>query len=93
MERVITRDGHGALRQYTEFGYQQLGTGFYVRPRVHGEQVTVEINPSRQRESLEGRGQITTQSLHTTVSGRLGEWLAIGAVQEESRDRSSSGGI
>lgn len=63
--------------------YRSVGTGFYVIPRVSGDRVTLEI--SSQREALVARrpGAVDVQRAVTTVSGRLGEWLEVGAVSEE----------
>lgn len=61
-------------------------TGFVVRPRVQGDRVTLDVSP--QQESLNtgsGGGAISISRLSTSVSGRLGEWIDLGAVtQQES---------
>lgn len=87
-ERYITQYG-GIRQEYRSNYYQPVTTGFYVRPRLSGDQVTLEINPQRQRESLRGRGVIETQNLSTMVSGRLGEWLELGGVNQSSQSQSS----
>ena len=67
--------------------YRDIGSGFYARPRVSGERVTLEI--SQQAEQLEGRrnGAIATQHLATTVSGRLGEWSELGGSGQQANTR------
>ena len=87
-ERFITRQGP-FIEQGTVTYYQPVTTGFYARPRLHGDQVTLEIAPHRERENPAGSGRIETQGLHTTVSGRLGEWLTIGGVEENNQQHSS----
>jgi hypothetical protein len=84
-ERYIVRDGR-RVREYTSTDYQPLTTGFYVSPRLQGERVTLEISPHQRRAT--GTGRIITQSLATTVSGRLGEWLpvAVSDTQDTARD-------
>lgn len=67
--------------------YKNVVTGFYVLPRVSGDKVTLEISPFK--NSLRG-GNIQTQSARTTLSGRLGEWLLVGGVNEQLR-RAQSG--
>ena len=70
--------------------YQDLNTGFYVLPRVQGDTVSLEINPQREMRASNTdlhtrRSQsIETQSLHTTVTGRLGEWITIGGVDQSA---------
>ncbi|MEE4377738.1 MAG: secretin N-terminal domain-containing protein [Candidatus Competibacteraceae bacterium] len=83
-ERYTVRDGAGR-REYSTTYYQPLTSGFYVRPRLHGNRVTLEVSPNRQREGF--GGQIETHSMYTTVTGRLGEWLEIGASNEQSSAR------
>jgi len=59
--------------------YQSLTTGFYVRPRLNGDRVTLEISQhSAQPGSLPYSAEV--QSTSTIVSGALGEWIGIGGV-------------
>ena len=88
MEGYITQYG-GIRQEYRSNYYQPVTTGFYVRPRLSGDQVTLEIAPQRQRERLGGRRVIETQNLSTIVSGRLGQWLEIGGVNQSSQSQSS----
>ncbi len=72
--------------------YQEVGSGFYVLPRVNGDRVTLEI--SAQNDSVvPGSGDQPTmriQQTSSTVSGRLGEWLEIGGIgQQKSNDGST----
>ncbi|HXV11633.1 MAG TPA: secretin N-terminal domain-containing protein [Burkholderiales bacterium] len=64
--------------------YRDVTTGFYVRPRLAGDQVMLDISP--QRESLSGnvRGGVNVQRVVTTVSGRLGEWIEIGGISQDT---------
>lgn len=67
---------------------RNVGTGFYVVPRISGDRVNLEI--SSYRESLVGPGPtLDLQSANTLVSGALGEWIDIGGiVQSGQTDRS-----
>jgi hypothetical protein len=60
--------------------YRDVKTGFYVRPRLSGDTVTVEINPRQESLDRSRRGAVSVQQVVTTVSGRLGEWIEIGGV-------------
>jgi type II secretory pathway component GspD/PulD (secretin) len=71
--------------------YKDINTGFYVLPRVHGEQVTMDVSPYKQSQSRQRGGDIETQSASTRITGRLGQWITIGGVTEQTR--SSSSGI
>lgn len=61
--------------------YRNLGSGMLVTPRVRGEQVLLDIE--QQHEQLE-RGNVTTQSLTSQVSGPVGEWIALGGVESSA---------
>jgi type II secretory pathway component GspD/PulD (secretin) len=65
--------------------YRDVGTGFRVKPRVSGNNVTLEI--STQRDSVGGDTRsFDVQRVDTIVTGRLGEWMALGGVaQQDSR--------
>jgi len=67
--------------------YRDITSGFYVRPRLSGDRVTLDVRP--QQESLSGQvpGAVNVQSLVTTVSGRLGEWMEIGGVAQDAGGR------
>jgi type II secretory pathway component GspD/PulD (secretin) len=68
--------------------YRDASTGFYATARLSGDRVTLEIAP--QQQAFRSRGTIDTQGMTTTVSGRLGEWIPIGAVREQ-RSGSTTG--
>ncbi len=70
--------------------YKDIDTGFYVLPRVHGEQVTLDVSPYKQSQSRQRGGTIETQRASTRITGQLGQWLTIGGVTEQTR-RSSTG--
>ncbi|GAB4169409.1 MAG: secretin N-terminal domain-containing protein [Rhodocyclaceae bacterium] len=68
--------------------YRDLGSGFYARPTLIGDRVTIEIAPRQESLSSVVAGAVHSQRLSTTVSGRLGEWIALGGTSgaEERRD-------
>lgn len=58
--------------------YRDTGSGFMALPRVHGDQVTVEIHQRNDRPS--GNGRFDTQGASTVLRGRLGQWLTLGST-------------
>lgn len=64
--------------------YRDVTTGFYVLPRMTGERVTLDIRPQRETLSNQVRGGVNVQSMVTTVSGRLGEWIEIGGIGQDA---------
>lgn len=66
--------------------YHDIGSGFYVEPRLAGDRVILEISqqsasiPHRWRSGLPAA---QVQRLATTVSGRLGEWIPLGGSGQQ----------
>ncbi|MGH8618884.1 MAG: secretin N-terminal domain-containing protein [Burkholderiales bacterium] len=69
--------------------YVEANTGFRVRPRVSGSQVTLEIMPQAESFSARQPGVVNVQSASTVVSGRLGEWIEVGGSSTQASDRQS----
>ena len=70
--------------------WHDIGTGFHAEPRVVGDSVTLDISP---RHDTPGPvpGSANVQRLSTTVSGRLGEWIALGgSVRDTSGEKSGT---
>lgn len=70
--------------------YTDAMTGFYVLPRLRGDNVILEISPFKSSQSNTGDDNINTLSAGTTITGRVGEWLLIGGVTEQV-ERTESG--
>jgi hypothetical protein len=64
--------------------YQGVSSGVYVTPRLQGDRVTLDIEPRLERPDPYGSGAIETHAAATTVSGRLGEWIALGGAHTVS---------
>ena len=64
--------------------YRDVGRGFYASPRLNGERVTLDISQQADSANVYGRGNINTQCLSTTVSGRLGEWIELGGTGRQA---------
>ena len=64
--------------------YRDVGTGFYVTPRVTGDRVTLEISPAATTSSVRTAAATWSarQGATTVVSGKLGAWLEIAGVQQ-----------
>jgi type II secretory pathway component GspD/PulD (secretin) len=76
----------------TETVQRNVSTGFFATPRVSGDRVRLEISPRQQRVSGSGWGTtVETAGVATTVEGRIGEWLPLGAVQDSTDGR--TGGL
>lgn len=63
--------------------YREAVRGLYVRPRLVGsDRVLIDVAVSD--DAFSGR-RLDTARLSTTVEGRLGEWLTLGAISQEGR--------
>ena len=69
--------------------YRDANTGFSVVPRVQGNLVTLDIDPQRETFNDGRRSTINVQRVVTTVSGRLGEWIDLGGINESRSDNQS----
>lgn len=76
---TITRPQVGPFKHGTD--RQEGGGGFYVAPRLNGNQVNLEISPYRESWTDYGNA-IDTQEASTVTSGQLGEWIYIGGTDQ-----------
>lgn len=63
--------------------YVDASSGFYVRARVTGDSVRLDISP--RRSAFNDDGSIEFQDVATTVSGQTGEWIPIAGVDSSTR--------
>jgi hypothetical protein len=78
LERGVPR-----VRQGT--GYVSAETGFYVRPSVSGDRVTVLLSSRSAR--FGDASQLDTGAMDTRISGRLGEWIPLGGLELDAAAR------
>src|SRR5687768_6500009 len=86
-ERQVRRSAVGGqvVEQVVEgTQYRDVATGFYVVPRITGDRVTLDVSPQRESVSRRVPGVVNVQSMNTTVSGRLGEWMEIGGLSRDA---------
>ncbi len=69
--------GYPTTTEYTE-----ATTGFAVTPRLTDEQVILSVSPWS--DKMNGRGQIETENAQATIRVKLGEWVELGGVGENS---------
>ncbi|MCP4996803.1 MAG: hypothetical protein GY934_23970 [Gammaproteobacteria bacterium] len=79
-------------QRYTQ--YQDVTSGFYVIPRINGEQVSLAITtrqdrPGNNRDRY-GNRDINIQHAQTQVSGKLGEWIPIGGIERNGQTSQNS---
>lgn len=81
-QRQIVQTPTGTIVTETT-ALQEAQTGFDVVPRVSGDSVTLEIAPRRSRfadpVATGSASAVQSEGVATTVRGRLGEWIELGA--------------
>jgi len=91
LNREITSAPGGAVKQKDSVEYRDVVTGLYAQPRVHDDDVTVQLATRRDSVVDNRRGQIQIQRVESVVSGRLGEWIEVGGIlQDEVRDETGT---
>jgi hypothetical protein len=70
--------------------YRDVSSGFYVLPRIHGDNVTLEVSTQNDTLAPDQPSGIRVQNAASTVSGRLGEWIVIGGIDQLRRTDNST---
>ena len=72
---------HGVVvNQSTD--YYETRSGFYVLPRLNGNQVTLLVATDLSRVQPGGHPTANVQGVETTVTGRLGQWMELGGIDQ-----------
>jgi hypothetical protein len=80
-ERTVTRGPNGTTVTDT-VTYRDVASGFYVTPRINGDRVTLDISTRNDTPGTQ-LGGANIQRASSTVSGRLGEWISVGGIDQE----------
>ncbi|WP_407316309.1 secretin N-terminal domain-containing protein [Pseudomonas sp. nanlin1] len=76
-------DGYGRVQSQTQ--YRNVTQGFYVTASVTGDTVHLNISTNNDRISEQRQDVVNVQSTDTQVSGRLGEWITLAGVNEQTQ--------
>ncbi|MFM9881654.1 MAG: secretin N-terminal domain-containing protein [Burkholderiales bacterium] len=74
---IPTPAGYGVVESTL---IRNVSTGFSVMPRVLGDRVTLDIHPRRETLGGSTPASVESQSVGSTVTGRLGEWIRLGGA-------------
>lgn len=88
--RALIYSPQGDMRVIENTQMHDAVTGFSVLPRVHGDQVTLEVSPQRDKPSMQTPAAIDIQQMATTVSGKLGEWIELGGVGQAQAEQAGA---
>ena len=88
-QRTVRRVVNGVVVQDTAIE-RDISSGFYVTPRVNGDNVFLDISTQRDTPNPAlGAGAANVSRSSTSVSGRLGEWIEVGGVNQSSSSEGS----
>ncbi|MDY7559601.1 secretin N-terminal domain-containing protein [Pseudomonas sp. 10B1] len=76
-------DSYGYAQSDTQ--YRNVTQGFYVTASLTGDTVHLSISTNHDRMSQEHPDVVNVQSTDTTVTGRLGEWITLAGVSDQSQ--------
>ena len=72
---------HGVVvNQSTD--YYETRSGFYVLPRLNGNQVTLLVATDLSSVHTGSHPTADVQGVETTVTGRLGQWMELGGIDQ-----------
>ena len=66
--------------------YINADSGFYVLPRLNGDQVTLLVAPRLTRVAPGRTPILDVKDVETTATGQLGEWIELGGITQSTRD-------
>jgi len=76
-------------QQTNSVRYKNASSGFYVLPRLAGEYVNLDVLQNNMSIDRHGRQKFNVQRTGTTLRGRIGEWINIGGVSQQSKQSGS----
>ena len=87
--RTIIRHRYG-VSVYDNVDYQDVTSGFYVTPRLIGNnKVSLHVQPHYRTANEERSGTVDVQEADTTVEANLGEWIQIGGIDTDAKSKDS----
>ena len=87
--QTVTRTVNGVVVQES-YTPRDIVSGFFVTPRINGDAVTLDISTRREIPADLGPGSANTNRTVSSITGRLGEWIEVGGVNQ-SRASEGSG--
>jgi len=67
-------------------GFQEAVSGFYAKPRIQGNRVTVQLAAAADTVLDRRTGATHIQRVTSVVSGRIGEWIEVGGISEHGNE-------
>jgi len=83
-QTTVTASGTTVVQE--NIGYHNINSGFYVTPKLQGDNVVLTISPKYAELNKNEKNVINVQNVSATVHGRLGKWISIGGVNQSSNN-------
>lgn len=80
---TTTTDAFGRILQQTQ--YRNVTQGFYATVRLNGNQATITLSANNDRLNRDNNEIIDVQQADTVVTGRVGEWITVGGLDDSAR--------
>ncbi len=86
---TTTYTGPGGVFIQDGIEYRDVTSGFYVLPRLQGDNVTLLVSPYLSRVNPYQQDSFDVQNVETTATGRLGQWIRVGGAAQSFSDDGS----
>ena len=84
---IRERSAVGGVSSQETIGFQETISGFYAIARVQGNRVTVQLAAAADTVIDRRSGAAHIQRVTTVVSGKIGEWIEVGGINEVTSER------
>ena len=75
----------GAVVVQDNIEYRNVSSGFYITPKLRGDNVVLTVSPRFAQLNQNEKNVINVQNIDTTVHGKLGEWISLGGIDQSLR--------
>ena len=79
-QTTVVTSGATVVKENIE--HHNISSGFYVTPKLQGDNVVLAISPHFAQVNQKEKNIINVQNINTTVHGKLGEWIPIGGINQ-----------
>jgi len=72
----------GAIIVQENIKHHNVSSGFYVTPKLQGDNVVLTISPHFAKINKKEKNIVNVQKINTIIHGKLGKWVPIGGVDQ-----------
>ncbi len=86
---TITRSVNENGTVTESYHYRKVTSGFRIQPKLNGSNLRLNIEANQMQRSDVHSNQYETRAISTSVTGKLGEWISLGGVSNETVSQQS----